>query len=57
MATENRNPAPIEARGASENDLLAGGVNSETKASQAKNQSETALAAAYRAAQERVAQR
>ena len=50
MASENRNPAAIEARGASEIDLLAGGVNSETKSFPPKNQPQTALAAAYLAA-------
>jgi hypothetical protein len=40
-----------------EADTLWGCIASEAKSNQAKNQSETALAAAYRAAQERVARR
>jgi hypothetical protein len=50
-------PAPVIRNEPSECDRLGGAINLEAKASQAKDQPETALAAAFRAALERVAQR
>jgi hypothetical protein len=49
--------AALAAREPRESDQLGGLIGSEAKVSQAKDQPKTALAAAFRAALERVAQR